>query len=117
MFHIGAYTDLEYCELNKEDTYNTNLESVKHAVKISNNLNKRDIYKKSFQNSGKVQTSSYKLDDVLSHLECLVFRENETGSVKDVSKKYGMSHHTFRDKCLKAKKLIKSKEILRFFPK
>ena len=78
---------------------------------------KRDIYKKSFQNSGKVQTSSYKLDDVLSHLECLVFRENETGSVKDVSKKYGMSHHTFRDKCLKAKELIKSKEILRFFPK
>ena len=78
---------------------------------------KRDIYKKSFQNSGKVQTSSYKLDDVLSHLECLVFRENETGSVKDVSKKFGMSHHTFRDKCEKAEYLISSKKILRFFPK
>ena len=78
---------------------------------------KRDIYKKSFQNSGKVQTSSYKLDDVLSHLECLVFRENETGSVKDVSKKFGMSHHTFRDKCEKAEYLIDSKKILRFFPK
>jgi hypothetical protein len=78
---------------------------------------KRDIHKKSFQNSGKVQTSSYKLDDVLSHLECLVFRENETGSVKDVSKKFGMSHHTFRDKCEKAEHLIDSKIILRFFPK
>jgi len=78
---------------------------------------KRDIYKKSFQNSGKVQTSSYKLDDVLSHLECLVFSENETGSVKDKSKKFGISHHTFRDKCEKAEHLINSKKILRFFPK
>ena len=78
---------------------------------------KRDIYKKSFQNSGKVQTSSYKLDDVLSHLECLVFSKNETGSVKDISKKFGISSHTFRDKCEKAEYLIESKIILRFFPK
>ena len=78
---------------------------------------KRDIYKKSFQNSGKVQTSSYKLDDVLSHLECLVFSKNETGSVKDKSKKFGISPHTFRDKCEKAEYLIESKKILRFFPK
>jgi len=77
------------------------------------------LKKKSFQNSGKVQTSKYNLDDVLSHLECLVFSENETGSVKDKSKKFGMSHHTFRDKCEKAEYLIssKSKKILRFFPK
>ena len=38
LFHIGAYTDLEYCELNKEDTYLTNTESVKYAVEIANEL-------------------------------------------------------------------------------
>ncbi len=38
LFHIGAYTDLEYCEVNPEDTYDTNTNSVKHAVKIANEL-------------------------------------------------------------------------------
>ena len=38
LFHLGAFTDLEFCELNKEDTYQTNTESVKSAVKIANNL-------------------------------------------------------------------------------
>ena len=38
LFHLGAYTDLEYCELNEEDTYETNTESVKHAVHIANAL-------------------------------------------------------------------------------
>jgi len=38
LFHIGAYTDLEYCDLNKEDTYMTNTESVKYAVQIANEL-------------------------------------------------------------------------------
>ncbi len=38
LFHIGAYTDLEFCELNSEDTYQTNTESVKYAVEISNDL-------------------------------------------------------------------------------
>ena len=38
LFHIGAHTDLEYCELNVEETYLTNTESVKHAVNISNEL-------------------------------------------------------------------------------
>jgi len=38
LFHIGAYTDLEYCELNEEETYLTNTESVKHAVHIANEL-------------------------------------------------------------------------------
>jgi len=38
LFHLGAYTDLEYCELNVQDTYRTNTESVKHAVHISNKL-------------------------------------------------------------------------------
>ena len=27
LFHLGAYTDLEYCELHEDDTYETNTES------------------------------------------------------------------------------------------
>ena len=38
LFHLGAYTDLEFCELNEEDTYVTNTNSVKHAVDIANKL-------------------------------------------------------------------------------
>lgn len=38
LFHLGAYTDLEYCELHEDDTYMTNTESVKHAVIIANDL-------------------------------------------------------------------------------
>ena len=38
LFHFGAYTDLEFCELNPEDTYATNTESVEHAVAIANEL-------------------------------------------------------------------------------
>ena len=38
LFHIGAYTDLEFCEVNELDTYRTNFDSVKNAVKIANNL-------------------------------------------------------------------------------
>ena len=44
LFHLGAYTDLEYCELHEEDTYATNTESVKHAVKIANNINIPILY-------------------------------------------------------------------------
>ncbi|RZK26808.1 MAG: SDR family oxidoreductase [Flavobacterium sp.] len=39
LFHLGAYTDLEYCELNIEDTYQTNTTSVENAVHIANELN------------------------------------------------------------------------------
>ena len=39
LFHLGAYTDLEYCEKNIVDTYVTNTNSVENAVKISNKLN------------------------------------------------------------------------------
>ncbi len=39
LFHIGAYTDLEYCELHQKDTYETNTKSVEYAVSISNDLN------------------------------------------------------------------------------
>jgi len=44
LFHIGAYTDLEYCEANQDDTYNTNTKSVENAVGISNKLNIPIIY-------------------------------------------------------------------------
>ena len=39
LFHLGAYTDLEYCEKNSDDTYKTNTLSVENAVHISNKLN------------------------------------------------------------------------------
>ena len=39
LFHIGAFTDLEFCEENIEDTYITNTTSVENAVYISNSLN------------------------------------------------------------------------------
>ncbi|SVC31737.1 uncharacterized protein METZ01_LOCUS284591 [marine metagenome] len=38
LFHIGAFTDLEYCELHPSATIKTNTKSVEHAVKIANNL-------------------------------------------------------------------------------
>jgi dTDP-4-dehydrorhamnose reductase len=39
LFHLGAYTNLEYCEQHAEDTYATNTMSVENAVYISNGLN------------------------------------------------------------------------------
>lgn len=44
IFHIGAYTNLEYCELNALDTYNTNTLSVEHAVTLSNELDIPVLY-------------------------------------------------------------------------
>jgi dTDP-4-dehydrorhamnose reductase len=38
LFHLGAYTDLEYCKAHVDDTYNTNTLSVENAVYISNEL-------------------------------------------------------------------------------
>jgi dTDP-4-dehydrorhamnose reductase len=38
LFHLGAYTDLEYCENNVNDTYLTNTISVENAVYIANDL-------------------------------------------------------------------------------
>lgn len=38
LFHLGAYTDLEYCELNINDAYLTNTTSVENAVHIANKL-------------------------------------------------------------------------------
>jgi len=39
LFHLGAYTDLEYCELHENETYLTNTLSVENAVYIANELN------------------------------------------------------------------------------
>ena len=39
LFHLGAHTDLEDCEQNPEDTYETNTKSVEYAVSLANELN------------------------------------------------------------------------------
>ena len=39
LFHLGAFTDLEYCEKNPEETYETNTKSVEFATDIANELN------------------------------------------------------------------------------
>ncbi len=44
LFHLGAYTDLEYCELNPDDTYHTNTISVENAVIIANELDIPILY-------------------------------------------------------------------------
>ena len=38
LIHLGAFTDLEYCELNIDETYRTNTTSVENAVYIANEL-------------------------------------------------------------------------------
>lgn len=38
LFHLGAYTDLEFCEQNIDDTYMTNTLSVENAVYLANQL-------------------------------------------------------------------------------
>jgi dTDP-4-dehydrorhamnose reductase len=44
LFHLGAYTNLEYCELNESDTYSTNTLSVENAVLIANKLDIPVLY-------------------------------------------------------------------------
>lgn len=44
LFHIGAFTDLEYCENNIKNTYLTNTLSVENAVLIAKKLNIPIIY-------------------------------------------------------------------------
>jgi dTDP-4-dehydrorhamnose reductase len=39
LFHLGAYTDLEFCEMNADDTYMTNTLAVENAVYLANELN------------------------------------------------------------------------------
>lgn len=38
LFHLGAFTDLEYCEIHQKEAYETNTTSVEHAVDIANEL-------------------------------------------------------------------------------
>ena len=38
LFHLGAYTNLEYCEQHAEDTYATNTLAAENAVYIANQL-------------------------------------------------------------------------------
>lgn len=38
LFHLGAHTDLEYCEANQADAYATNTLAVEHAAHIANAL-------------------------------------------------------------------------------
>jgi dTDP-4-dehydrorhamnose reductase len=38
LFHLGAFTDLEYCELHIDEAYKTNTLSVENAVYIANKL-------------------------------------------------------------------------------
>ena len=38
LFHLGAYTDLEFCEQHAEDTYATNTMSAENAVYLANEL-------------------------------------------------------------------------------
>jgi dTDP-4-dehydrorhamnose reductase len=44
LFHLGAHTDLEYCERNPDDAYLTNTLAVEHAVHIANELDVPLLY-------------------------------------------------------------------------
>lgn len=44
LFHLGAYTDLEYCEMHLDDTYATNTMAVENAVYIANKLDIPILY-------------------------------------------------------------------------
>ena len=44
LFHLGAFTDLEYCEEHQDETYITNTLSVENAVFIANKLDIPVLY-------------------------------------------------------------------------
>jgi dTDP-4-dehydrorhamnose reductase len=44
LFHLGAYTDMEFCENHPDETYLTNTLSVENAVYIANELNIPVLY-------------------------------------------------------------------------
>lgn len=60
LFHLGAHTDLEYCELNIDDTYRTNTLAVENAIYISNTLNIPILY---ISTAGIFDGSQDKFDD------------------------------------------------------
>ena len=44
LFHLGAFTDLEYCEKHQDETYRTNTLAAENAVYIANELNIPMLY-------------------------------------------------------------------------
>jgi dTDP-4-dehydrorhamnose reductase len=44
LFHLGAHTDLEYCERHVDDAYMTNTIAVENAVFIANELHQHRGY-------------------------------------------------------------------------
>jgi dTDP-4-dehydrorhamnose reductase len=44
LFHIGAYTDLEYCEQHEAESFLTNSTSVEYAVQLANQLSIPLVY-------------------------------------------------------------------------
>ena len=44
ILHLGAHTDLEFCEKNIEDAYLTNSISVEHAIRIATRIGARLVY-------------------------------------------------------------------------
>ena len=44
LFHLGAFTDLEFCELNPDETYKNNTIAVETAVHIANELDIPVLY-------------------------------------------------------------------------
>lgn len=44
LFHLGAYTDLEFCDQNTDETYLTNTLAVENAVFLANSLNIPMLY-------------------------------------------------------------------------
>jgi len=44
LFHLGAYTDLEFCEQNADETYATNTLAVENAVYLANSLDIPVLY-------------------------------------------------------------------------
>src|SRR5665648_592283 len=44
LFHLGAFTDLEYCETHPDETYATNAMAVENAVYIANELDVPLLY-------------------------------------------------------------------------
>jgi dTDP-4-dehydrorhamnose reductase len=69
LFHLGAHTDLEYCERNPVDTYATNTMAVENAVFIANELNIPLLYISTagIYDGGKALYDDYDLPNPLGH--------------------------------------------------
>jgi dTDP-4-dehydrorhamnose reductase len=69
LFHLGAYTDLEFCEKNVDDTYSTNTLSVENAVHISNELDIPLLYISTagIYDGGKEEYDDWDMPNPLGH--------------------------------------------------